>query len=92
MEFTHEEIERINQLYGNDFKDITPNDAALIGRWESHKAVKNAELQAQLEAIKEVSQARIAASKEQAENSKTALQELKEAALRRLEVIENEQK
>lgn len=92
MEFTHEEIERINQLYGNDFKDITPNDAALIGRWESYKAVKNTELQAQLTAIKEVSQARIAASKEQAENSKTALQELKEAALYRLEVIENGQK
>lgn len=91
MEFTHEEIERINQLYGNDFKDITPSDAELIGRWESYKAVKNTELQAQLAAIKEESQARIAYSKAQAENSKAALQELKEAALHRLEVIENGQ-
>ena len=52
MDFTNEEKERITQLYGNDFKDITPDDAQLIGRWESWKALNQAEYQAKMEAIK----------------------------------------
>ena len=40
MDFTNAEKERINQLYGTDFENITPEDALLIGRWEAWKATQ----------------------------------------------------
>ena len=61
MEFTNEEKEHINQLYGNDFKDVTPDDVSLIRRWERFNALNDAEFQAKQETIATESAARIKA-------------------------------
>ena len=63
MDFTNEEKERINQLYGNDFQDIAPEDAQLIARWEAWKAVQESEHQAKLQAMQDEANAKILESK-----------------------------
>ena len=90
MEFTNAEKDRINQLYGNDFADITPDDALLIAKWEQYKAETNAELQAKIDAIKDETAERKEQARKIADKAKRNLTELKNAAMRRLEHIENE--
>lgn len=88
-EFTNEEKERINILYGNDFTDIKPEDAQLIARWEQAKALRDAEFQQQSELAKAETDAKIAAANEHAAQAMSNLQELHARALERLERIEN---
>ena len=90
MEFTNAEKDRINQLYGNDFADITPDDALLIAKWEQYKAETNAELQAKIDAIKDETAERKEQARKVADKAKRNLTELKNAAMKRLEHIENE--
>jgi hypothetical protein len=89
MDFTNEEKARINALYGNDFKEITPEDAALIARWEQHKAEQNAVLQAKTNAIKLEALNNIENANEIATIAKNNLKALKDVALARLERIDN---
>lgn len=89
MDFTNEEKERINQLYGNDFKDITPEDAALVGRWEAWKATNESEHQAKLDAIKAETEMKLENARRESEQAMNNLEELKNAALARLEGIDN---
>lgn len=89
MEFTNEEKERINQLYGTDFKDITPDDALLIGRWEAWKATQESEHRAKIEALKTESDIKAQYAQEEHEKAMNDLQELYDAALKRLEMIED---
>lgn len=85
MDFTNEEKERINQLYGNDFADITPDDAQLIARWESWKATQESEHMAKLQAFETEAQAKVEDSKRLSDKAMENLEELKNAALARLE-------
>lgn len=91
VDFTNAEKERINILYGNDFKDITPDDALLIGRWEAAKAVREEEHQAKIEAMLTETKAKVAATNEHAAQAMSNLKELHAKALERLERIENGQ-
>lgn len=83
MDFTQAEKERINQLYGTDFQDITPDDALLIGRWEAWKAVNESEHQAKLDAIKAESEQKLEQSQAQYELAMQNLEELHTLALER---------
>ena len=85
MDFTNEEKERITQLYGNDFADITPDDALLIGRWEAWKATTEAAYQAQMQSIKEQTDAVVIETRSLYEQARNNLQALQNAALARLE-------
>ena len=85
MDFTNEEKERITQLYGNDFADITPDDAMLIGRWEAWKATTEAAYQAQMQSIKEQTDAVVIETRSLSEQARNNLQTLQNAALARLE-------
>ena len=85
MDFTNEEKERITQLYGNDFADITPDDAMLIGRWEAWKATTEAAYQAQMQSIKEQTDAVVIETRSLYEQARNNLQALQNAALARLE-------
>lgn len=87
--FTNEEKERITQLYGNDFADIEPDDALLIGRWEAYKATTETQYQAQIEAIKEETQAHIEQIQINYEQSRANLQELHDLAVARFEAMSN---
>ena len=89
MDFTQEEKERINQLYGTDFKDITPEDALLIGRWEAWKATQESEHQAKIEAIKAETELKLKQSETEFAQAMRNLNELHQAALKRLEVFDN---
>lgn len=88
MDFTNEEKERINQLYGNDFKGITPEDAALIGRWEAWKATQQGEYQAKLEALQAETQAKIETAQAESDKAMENLEAMRQAALARLEGID----
>ena len=88
FEFTNEEKQRIDVLYGTDFADIKPEDAALIARWEQYKAVNDAEAKAKTEALKSETEANIAQSKKTAEKARKSLNELKKAAIARLERLQ----
>ena len=85
MEFTNAEQERINQLYGHDFEDIQPEDAELIARWEAWKASQDLEYQAKTDALKAETAAKMEDSKRIADKAISNLEELKNAALARLE-------
>ena len=85
MEFTNAEQERINQLYGNDFADIQPDDAKLIARWESWKATQNLDYQAKVEALKTQMQANVQYSEALADKAMENLADLRDAAMARLE-------
>lgn len=88
-EFTVAEKDRINRLYGTDFADITPDDVALIARFERWKAINEAKFQAEIELKQQESQARIEATQAQHEQAMNNLRELQQAALKRLERIED---
>lgn len=87
MEFTNEEKERINQLYGNDFADITPDDALLIGRWEAWKATEDEKHKAEMESMRELSETRINASREEHELAMNNLEELHRLAVERFKAV-----
>lgn len=90
-EFTKEELHRIDVLYGTDFKDIKPEDASLIARWEQYKATQNAEVQARIAAIEKESKARINECKKTEKLARDILTEQANAAMQRLErLLENE--
>ena len=87
--FTEQERHRIDQIYKNDLENMSSDDARLLIRWETAlteaKTLANQEVQnAQTEM-----QTRLQIAQEQAQEASAALQELKNAALSRLEMIEN---
>lgn len=84
MEFTIEERDRINLLYGTDFKDITPDDAALIARWEQYKATEDAKANAEIAALNSVAAQKKEDSKRVADAAMAAMEETKNAMLARL--------
>lgn len=88
-EFTNAQKQRIDQLYGNDFEGITPEDALLIAQWEQAKAVNDAEFQAKISAIEAETQARIENSREMHEQAMSNLHEMHDAAMERLKAVEN---
>lgn len=89
MEFTNEEKERINQLYGNDFADIKPEDALLISRWEQYKISIDETFKAKQKAIEDEANERLNQARSLSDKAMENLNELKNAALARLEMIEN---
>ena len=89
MEFTNEEKDRINLLYGTDFKDITPEDAILIGRFEAWKATQESEHRAKMNALEEETQAHIEAAQAQHEQAMNNLAELHAMAIARLERLQD---
>lgn len=88
-QFTNEEKHRIDELYGNDFQGITPEDATLIGRWESAKALMEDEHNAKIEFMRQESQVAIEQAAEQAAYAMETLEKCRDEALARLEAVSN---
>ena len=88
-EFTNEEKNRIDELYATDFKDIKPNDVKLIARFERFMAKQEDEHIQHIEIMKKESEALIKANEAQKKKALANLQELHDAAIARLENIEN---
>ena len=89
MDFTKAEKERINQLYGNDFKDIKPDDALLIARWEQFKAENDANFNEMTRAIQEETRARLEECKKTSDLARENLKELHDLAKARYARFEN---
>lgn len=85
-DFTKEELNRINQLYGNDFKGITPDDAYLIGRWERAKTEAEVLANEQVKAIHDELEAKREVCAAQVDESRQRLANLVEEAKARYEV------
>ncbi len=90
MEFTNSEKQRIDQIYGNDFQDVTPEDIPLIQKWEQHKATMAAMHSAEIKALEEQNAAKLAAIEAQAEYSMETLKELRRKAAQRYERVNDE--
>ena len=88
-DFTNEEKQRIDLLYGSDFESITPDDVLLIARWEQYKAKQDEEHRAKIDAIKAETDVKLANAREEHQRALSNLEELKNAALERLEMIAN---
>ena len=90
-EFTKAEIDRINKLYGTDFKDIQPEDALLIARYEAVKAANSTEVKAKVEAIQAESQAKMKQDEELYLIAKNNLEILANAAKAKYKAVKDEQ-
>lgn len=88
-DFTKEERARIDILYATDFKDAKPDDFKLISRFERFLAKQETEHNEYIKAIKEESTASIAQAKRISDKAIRNLNALHDAALSRLENIEN---
>ena len=88
-DFTKEELHRIDYLYGTDFKDIKPEDAPLIGRFEAERAKQDAEFQKHLQTMQDEANAKIKACEAEKKQALANLKELHDAAIARLESLEN---
>lgn len=85
-DFTKEELNRINQLYGNDFEDITPDDATLIIRYEQGKTEEETLASEQVKAIHDELEAKREVCAAQVEESRKRLDNLVAEAIGRYEV------
>ena len=74
-EFTNEEKQRINVLYASDFKDVTTDDIALIQRYERYKAIEDAKVQAELQAIMDKANAQVEETRKTAQLAREQLEE-----------------
>ena len=88
-DFTKDELHRIDYLYGTDFKDIKPEDALLIGRFEAERAKQDAEFQKHLQTMQDEANAKIKACESEKRKALANLKELHNAAIARLEKLEN---
>lgn len=86
-DFTNEEKSRIDILYGTDFKDVTSDDVKLIIEWEKAKATENAIDSEANRKMTEEFNARIEASKAEADLAREKLKQLVSDAKKRYEDV-----
>lgn len=61
-DFTIDEKHRIDELYGSGFEGATPDDFALIARWERMKAIEVVKSSEQMQLMREEVEARVEAA------------------------------
>lgn len=79
--FTEAERRKIAELHQREFHDMTPDEVQLYARWQSLSAVFDAEVQAQLTAIENESNARIAATNQIKQAAFANLEAQRDAAI-----------
>ena len=91
-DFTDKEKDAINAIYARDLKDLTPEEVELFGKWNAAVELGKAEFEAEQKRKKEESDALINELKASAALSRKNLNDLKDAALARLERIDEQTK
>ena len=92
-EFLKSEIERINYLYGNDFKgDITPDDVKLIARFEYQKAKNEIEYKIENDKILEKAENNVKGAQSVFEKAISNMEELHARALGRMDRLEKRER
>lgn len=88
-EFNNEEKRRIDMLYASDFKDVTADDIALIQRYERYKAIEDAKVQAELQAIMDEANAQVEETRKTAQLAREQLEEQARRSRERWEALRN---
>lgn len=89
--FTNEEIDVINKIASGDLEGITPEDLEVYTRFQTSKAVADEKLQAELQALKDETDAKIEQSKAVNDAAVANLEAQRDLALTRLEMVKNGQ-
>ena len=88
MEFTNEEKDRINKLYGNDFKgELTPDDVKLIANWEHYKIENDMEYQLKIKEQDEIAARKIEIAENLAAIARKNLNEFAQRSRERWEQV-----
>ena len=74
-DFTNDEKRRIDYLYASDFKDVTADDIVLIQKFERQKAIEDAKVQAELQAIADEASVNIEETRKTAALAREQLEE-----------------
>ena len=85
MDFTKDELRKIDALYNADLQDATVEDLQLIIRWERASAVNDTLESEKIAAIRAESQARAQAHEKLYEQARDNLQTLHDLAVKRYE-------
>ena len=91
-DFTYEQKQTIDAIFAKNLENLTSDEVQLYGQWVSAVALGDAEFAAEQERLKAESDARIAALQANAVTAKQNLDDLKNAALARLEAIDEQTK
>lgn len=88
-EFTEAERHAINDIYKREMQDMTPDEVALFTKWNIEQALQAEDVKVKNDAIMEKLEAEKASFDAQADAAINALEQLTQAALKRLEGIGN---
>lgn len=88
-EFTYEQKQIIDDICKRNFENLTADEVKLYADWQAAIALRDAEFQAKQDALAAESAARIKALDSKAKTARKNLNDLKAAALARLERIDN---
>lgn len=88
-EFTSEEIARINEIKSNNLENLSADDVQLYSDWETEWALRDTELQAELDSIQDELNAKKEAIKTEHDCIMQYIADMQAAAMARLERIEN---
>lgn len=86
-DFTNEEKERINQLYGNEFAEASYDDIQLIIRWEYSKGVYDGVNSEEARLMREKTQADIDKTRAEADLARAEFEALVNKAKARYEEV-----
>ena len=89
--FTNEEIDVINKIASGDLEGITPADLEVYTRYQTSKAIADEKLHAELQALKDETDAKIEQSKALNDAAIANLEAQRDLALARLEAVKNGQ-
>ena len=89
--FTNEEKDVINKIASGDLEGITKEDLDVYTRFQTSKALANEKLQAELQALKDETEAKIEQSKAVNNAAVANLEAQRDLALARLELVKNGQ-
>ena len=92
MHFTIEERDKINDIYTRKCENLTADEVRLLVAWESDMAAQRAIVSEQINMLRSETDARIEQARKEADNAMTALNELANAAIARLERIDEQTK
>lgn len=92
MNFTIEERDKINDIYARKCENLTADEVRLLVAWESDMAAQHAIVSEQMNMLKNETDARIEQARKEADNAMAALNELANAAIARLERIDEQTK
>ena len=89
--FTNEEKDVINKIASGDLEGITSADLEVYTRFQTSKAIADEKLQAELQALKDETAAKIEQSKAVNDAAVANLEAQRDLALARLEAVKNGQ-